>query len=31
MERLGIGRPSTYAAILDNITTREYIVADKKG
>lgn len=31
MERLGIGRPSTYAAILDNITTREYILADKKG
>lgn len=31
MERLGIGRPSTYAAILDNITTREYIVSDKKG
>lgn len=31
MERLGIGRPSTYAAILDNITSREYIVEDKKG
>ncbi|MFZ2316072.1 MAG: type I DNA topoisomerase [Gammaproteobacteria bacterium] len=31
MERLGIGRPSTYAAILDNISTREYILADKNG
>ena len=31
MERLGIGRPSTYAAIFDNITTREYIVEDKKN
>lgn len=31
MERLGIGRPSTYAAILDNIMTREYILEDKKG
>ncbi|EIH1870969.1 TPA: type I DNA topoisomerase [Escherichia coli] len=30
MERLGIGRPSTYAAIMENITAREYIIADKK-
>lgn len=31
MEKLGIGRPSTYAAILDNIMTRGYITEDKKG
>lgn len=31
LERLGIGRPSTYAAILDNIMAREYILEDKKG
>ena len=31
MERLGIGRPSTYAAILENITTRGYIVEGPKG
>lgn len=31
LERLGIGRPSTYAAILDNITSREYLINDKKG
>nr|AGH89377.1 putative DNA topoisomerase I TopA [uncultured bacterium] len=31
MERLGIGRPSTYAAILDNIMARDYIAEDKKG
>lgn len=31
LERLEIGRPSTYAAILDNITSREYIIEDKKG
>ncbi|TAN06807.1 MAG: type I DNA topoisomerase [Rhodanobacteraceae bacterium] len=31
MERLGIGRPSTYAAILTNILGRDYIVEDKKG
>lgn len=31
LEAHGIGRPSTYAAILDNITRREYIAEDKKG
>ncbi len=31
LEARGIGRPSTYAAILDNITSRGYIVEDKKG
>ena len=31
LERRGIGRPSTYAAILDNITTRSYVVEDGKG
>lgn len=31
MERLGIGRPSTYAAILDNIAARGYIAEDAKG
>lgn len=31
LERQGIGRPSTYAAILDNIITREYVDVDKKG
>lgn len=32
MERLGIGRPSTYAAILDNIIAyRSYITIDAKG
>ena len=31
MERLGIGRPSTYAAILDKITTRGYVQEDKAG
>ncbi|NMN07563.1 MULTISPECIES: type I DNA topoisomerase [unclassified Novosphingobium] len=31
LERQGIGRPSTYAAILDNISTRGYIVAGAKG
>lgn len=30
LEELGIGRPSTYAAILENITAREYVVEDKK-
>lgn len=30
LEELGIGRPATYAAILDNITSRGYVVADKK-
>jgi len=31
MERLGIGRPSTYAAIMDNITRRNYVAEDGKG
>lgn len=31
LERRGIGRPSTYAAILDNITARAYIVEDGQG
>lgn len=31
LEAEGIGRPATYAAILDNITTRGYIVEDRKG
>lgn len=31
MERRGIGRPSTYAAILDNITSRAYVTEDAKG
>lgn len=31
LETNGIGRPSTYAGILDKITEREYIVEDKKG
>ncbi len=31
LEANGIGRPSTYAAILENITRREYIAEDKKG
>lgn len=31
MERLGIGRPSTYANILENITGRAYVTSDKKG
>ncbi|MEY2151138.1 type I DNA topoisomerase [Rhodanobacter sp. 115] len=30
MERLGIGRPSTYAAILQNVFDRGYITEDKK-
>lgn len=30
LEALGIGRPSTYAAILDNIKTREYIKEEKR-
>ncbi len=30
LEALGIGRPSTYAAILDNIKTREYIREEKR-
>ncbi|MDR1871395.1 MAG: type I DNA topoisomerase [Deltaproteobacteria bacterium] len=30
LEKRGIGRPSTYAAILDNIMTRGYIVENKK-
>lgn len=31
LERRGIGRPSTYAAILDNITSRGYVAEDTKG
>jgi DNA topoisomerase-1 len=31
LERLGIGRPSTYAAILENISIRGYISEDGKG
>lgn len=31
MERRGIGRPSTYAAILENITGRAYVTEDSKG
>ena len=30
LEGLGIGRPATYAAILDNIMTREYIKEEKR-
>ena len=30
LEALGIGRPSTYAAILENIKTREYITEEKR-
>jgi len=30
LERLGIGRPSTYAAILDNIMSREYVSIEKR-
>lgn len=29
LERLGIGRPSTYAAIMDNIDRRGYVATDK--
>ncbi|SES00763.1 type I DNA topoisomerase [Halopseudomonas bauzanensis] len=31
LERQGIGRPSTYAAILENITGRVYLLEDSKG
>lgn len=30
LEKRGIGRPSTYAAILDNITSREYLKIEKR-
>lgn len=30
MEELGIGRPSTYATIMDNIKTRGYVVMEEK-
>jgi DNA topoisomerase-1 len=30
LEKRGIGRPSTYAAILDNIVSRQYIATNKK-
>lgn len=30
LERRGIGRPSTYAAILDNISSREYVKSEKR-
>ena len=30
MEELGIGRPSTYATILDNIKTRGYVIMQEK-
>jgi DNA topoisomerase I len=30
LERLGIGRPSTYATILENILTRSYVTEDSK-
>jgi len=31
LERLGIGRPSTYASIIDNISRRGYVQTDKAG
>ncbi|WP_029808434.1 type I DNA topoisomerase [Vibrio parahaemolyticus] len=31
LERLGIGRPSTYAAIMENIMGRGYVANDKAG
>ncbi|MHB0818497.1 type I DNA topoisomerase [Stutzerimonas stutzeri] len=31
LEELGIGRPSTYAAIITNIQKRSYVQIDKKG
>ena len=31
LESAGIGRPATYAAIMDNIMTREYVKTEKKN
>ncbi|OLU25481.1 DNA topoisomerase I [Pseudomonas sp. PA15(2017)] len=31
LENLGIGRPSTYSAIITNIQKRDYVQVDKKG
>ena len=31
MERLGIGRPSTYASIIENITSRAYVTEGEKS
>lgn len=31
MERLGIGRPSTYASIIENITSRAYVIEGEKS
>lgn len=31
LEEKGIGRPSTYAAIIDNIKSRDYVILEKKN